>query len=112
MIDTGLVHAFDPGCWSCRFVSRSRSSAVVPPIPECLAVPLLPQCFEDDDEDEVKNVVATVLMDDNTVLAVQGSALTIANGVFGENIGNPPRHRDFHDAQGVYPDQRGYGSCR
>ena len=22
--------------------------------PECLAVPLLPQCFEDDDEDEVQ----------------------------------------------------------
>jgi hypothetical protein len=58
--------------------------------PECLAVPLLPQCFEDD-EDEVKNVVATVPADDNTVLAVQGRPLTIANGqVFGENIGNLP----------------------
>ena len=56
--------------------------------PECIAVPFLPQCF-DDDEDEVKNVVATVPADDNTVPAVQGRPLTIANGqVFGGNIGN------------------------
>lgn len=58
--------------------------------PECIAVPFLPQCF-DDDEDEVKNVVATVPADDNTVPAVQGRPLTIANGqVFGGNIGNLP----------------------
>ena len=59
--------------------------------PECIAVPFLPQCFDDDDEDEVKNVVATVPADDNTVPAVQGRPLTIANGqVFGGNIGNLP----------------------
>jgi hypothetical protein len=58
--------------------------------PECIAVPFLPQCF-DDDEDEVKNVVATVPADDNTVPAVQDRPLTIANGqVFGGNIGNLP----------------------
>jgi len=58
--------------------------------PECIAVPFLPKCF-DDDEDEVKNVVATVPADDNTVPAVQGRPLTIANGqVFGGNIGNLP----------------------
>ena len=59
--------------------------------PACLAVPLLPQCFEDDDEDEVKNVVATVPADDNTVPAVQDRPFPIANGqVFGGNIGNLP----------------------
>ena len=58
--------------------------------PECIAVPFLPKCF-DDDEDEVKNVVATVPADDNTVPAVQGRPFTIANGqVFGGNIGNLP----------------------
>ena len=51
--------AFDAGCcWSCWCVSRSRSSAVVPPI-ECIAVPFLPQCFEDDDDKEKTDDTAT-----------------------------------------------------
>ena len=48
-------------------------------------------CGGDDDEDEVRNVVATVPVGDDTVAAVQGRTFTIANGqVFGGNVGNHP----------------------
>jgi hypothetical protein len=46
-------------------------------------------CGGDDDEGEVKNVVATVAADQVTVPAVQGRPFTIANGqVFGGPVGS------------------------
>jgi hypothetical protein len=48
-------------------------------------------CGGDDEEGEVKNVVATVPADEDTIAAVQGRTFTIANGqVFGGPVGSNP----------------------
>jgi hypothetical protein len=53
-------------------------------------------CGGDDDEGEVKNVVATVPADTDTIAAVQGRTFTIANGqVFGGPVGSNPIRLTF-----------------
>jgi hypothetical protein len=54
-------------------------------------------CGGGDDEGEVKNVVATVAADDDTVPAVQSRTIRIDNGqVFGANVGSNPIDLTFN----------------